>query len=217
MKQRWWLLLEQAQATLPMLAVAGLAGFTWWLVQSSPKEGGAAAPTMASSTPDFELGSARVARFDATGRIEAVLDGDAMRHYPDSDRLQIDKLTLSARDAKGQGLQAVSNQGEADRQAEVVTLTGGARIVALPAAEPGTGLRAGPATFTGEGLRIDTRTRVVTSNDPVLLEQQGSQVRAQNLRYDNHTGITELGGRVHGRYEASTGAAIRRQKEVQQR
>lgn len=217
MKQRWWLLLERAQATLPLLAAAALAGFTWWLVQSSPKEGGAARPAAASSTPDFELSSARVARFDASGRIEAVLDGDAMRHYPDTDRLQIDKLTLSARDETGQGLQAASNQGEADRKAEIVTLTGGARVVALPAAEPGTGLRAGPATFTGEGLRIDTRTRVVSSSDPVLLEQQGSQVRAQTMRYDDRTGITELAGRVRGRYEASTGAALRRHKEAQSR
>ncbi len=201
MNQRWWLLLERAQAALPLLAAAGLAGFTWWLVQSSPKEGGAARPALAASVPDFELNQARVARFDAQGRIEAVLDGQTMRHYPDTDRLQIDQLTLSARDDKGLGLRAVSQRGEADRKAEVVTLSGGAKVTALPATDPGTGLRAAPAHFTGEGLRIDTRTRVVSSDQPVLLQQQGSEVRAQNMRYDDRTGITDLGGRVRGQYE----------------
>jgi len=201
MNQRWWLLLERAQASLPLLAAAGLAGFTWWLVQSSPKEGGAARPALAASVPDFELNKARVARFDAQGRIEAVLDGQTMRHFPDADRLQIDQLTLSARDEKGQGLRAVSQRGDADRKAEVVTLSGGAKVTALPATDPGTGLRAAPAYFTGEGLRIDTRTRVVTADQPVLLQQQGSQVRAQTMRYDDRTGITDLGGRVHGQYE----------------
>lgn len=201
MNQRWWLLLERAQATLPLLAVAGLAGFTWWLVQSSPKEGSAVRPALAASVPDFELNKARVARFDAQGRIEAVLDGQTMRHYPDTDRLQIDQLTLSARDEKGLGLCAASQRGEADRKAEVVTLSGGAKVTALPATDPGTGLRAAPAHFTGEGLRIDTRTRVVSSDQPVLLQQQGSEVRAQNMRYDDRTGITDLGGRVRGQYE----------------
>lgn len=204
MNARWWLLLERAQATLPLLAVAGLAGFSWWLVQSSPKEGGGKAPALAASTPDFELQKARVARFNAQGRIEAVLDGETMRHYPDTDRLQIDQLTLSARDEKGQGLKAVSRRGEADRKAEVVTLSGGARVTATPPAEPGMGLRASPTHFTGEGLRIDTRTRQVSSSEPVLLQQQGSQIRAQNMHYDDNTGITELGGRVRGHYEVPT-------------
>jgi len=37
----------------------------------------------------------------------------------------------------------------------------------------------------------------------VLLQQQGSEVRAQNMRYDDRTGITDLGGRVRGQYEVS--------------
>lgn len=203
MNQRWWLWLERAQAAVPLLAVAGLAGFTWWLVQSSPKEGGATRPAMSSSSPDFELDKARVARFNAQGRIEAVLDGAQMRHYPDTDRLQIDQLVLSARDDKGTGLKATSQVGEADHKAELVTLRGGARVTAMPAAATqGGSLRNQPVHFLGESLRIDTRTRVVSSSDPVRLFQQGSEVRAQTLRYDDHTGITDLGGRVHGHYDA---------------
>ncbi|MBI5925155.1 MAG: LPS export ABC transporter periplasmic protein LptC [Aquabacterium sp.] len=202
MNQRWWLWLERAQATVPLLAVAGLAGFSWWLVQSSPKFGGDARSAQTSSSPDFVLDKARVARFNAQGRIEAVLDGAQMRHYADTDRLQIDQLVLSARDDKGTGLKASSLSGEADHKAELVTLNGGARVTALPAADQGLGPRNRPVYFEGEILRIDTRTRVVSSSEPVRLRQQGSEVRGQNLRYDDRTGITDLGGRVHGHYDA---------------
>jgi lipopolysaccharide export system protein LptC len=207
-EQRWWLWLERAQATLPLLAVASLAGFTWWLVQSSPKSEGASGPALASSAPDYELKQARVARFDAHGRLEAVLDGQTMRHYASTDLLHIDQLVLSARDDKGEGLHAVSREGEADRRAEVVTLRGGARVVASPGAhagDSGTGLRSGPVHFAGEGLKVDTRNRVVSSDEPVLLTQERSQVQAQAMVYDDSTGIADLKGRVHGHYEAAAG------------
>ncbi|MFT3857713.1 MAG: LPS export ABC transporter periplasmic protein LptC [Aquabacterium sp.] len=204
MNQRWWLLIERVQATLPLLAVAGLAGFTWWLVQSSPKEGGAVLPPLASSAPDYELQKARLVRFDAQGRLQAILDGIEMRHYPDKDRLVIDRLNLSARDEKGQGLKAVAREGEADRMAELVHLRGGVKVVALPASAaasaPDAPLRGGPVHFAGEGLRIDTRQRILSSDEPVLLTQAHSEVRAQSMVYNDQTRVAELGGRVHGRY-----------------
>ena len=206
-QQRWWLLLERAQATLPLLAMASLAGFTWWLVQASPKSDAASMPALASSSPDYELSQARVARVDAHGRLAAVLDGQTMRHYASTDLLQIDQLVLSARDDKGQGLHAVSKEGEADRRAEVVTLRGQARVVATPhadAADAGHGLRSGPVHFAGEGLRVDTRNRVVSSDEPVLLTQERSQVHAQAMTYDDSTGLADLQGRVHGHYEAAS-------------
>lgn len=199
--QRWWLLLERGQALLPLIAAAGLAGFTWWLVESSPHDGGPSRAAVASSAPDYELRKARVARVDAQGRLSAVLDGQAMRHYTDTDRLQIDQLVLSARDEKGQGLHAVANEGEANRNAEVLTLRGGARVIALPAAsDQGVGLRGGPVRFAGEGLRIDMRTRVVSSTEPVRLTQDHSQIEGQSITYNDRTGVAELGGRVHGHY-----------------
>ena len=203
-QQRWWLWLERAQATLPLLAVASLAGFTWWLVQSSPKSDDGDRAALVSSAPDYELQQARVARFDAHGRLEAVLDGQVMRHYASTDLLHIDQLVLSARDEKGEGLHAVSREGEADRRAEVVTLRGGARVVATPgvrADEPGNGLRSSPVHFAGEGLRVDTRSRVVSSDEPVLLTQERSQVHAQAMVYDDTTGIADFKGRVKGHYE----------------
>ncbi len=205
MSPRLWLWVERAQAALPLLAVALLAAFSWWLVQSSPKDKGPASARQASSAPDYVLHSARVVRVDSQGRLEAVLDGKVMRHYPDTDRVLIDALVLTARNAQGEGLHAVAREGEADQQAEVVTLRGDARVVATPAKEAtevgGKGLRGGPMHFAGEGLRIDTRERVVTSDQAVRLTQDQTQIDAQSMRYTDQTGVTELGGRVIGHYD----------------
>lgn len=197
MNARWWLVLERAQASLPLLAAAGLAGFTWWLVQSSPQEDGPPRAARVSSAPDYELHQARVARFDATGRLEAVVDGKVMRHFPEPDRLLIDQVLLLGRDEQGQGLRATARQGEADQSAEVVTLRGGAQVVATPAVgKPG-----GPVRFLGETLSVDTRERVVSSRQPVTLIQDGNVVRGQSMRHDERTGVTVLGGRVTGQYQ----------------
>jgi len=194
---RWWLVLERAQATLPLLAAAGLAGFTWWLVQSSPQDAGPPSPARVSSAPDYELQQARVARFDASGRLEAVVDGKVMRHYPEPDRLLIDEVLLLGRDEQGQGLRATARQGEADQSAEVVTLRGGAKVVATPA----TGKPGGPVHFQGETLSVATRERIVSSRLPVTLSQDGNVVRGQSMRYDERAGVTVLGGRVTGQYQ----------------
>ena len=197
MSPRWWLVLERAQASLPVLAAAGLAGFTWWLVQSSPQDEGPRPAAQVSSAPDYELNEARVARFDASGRLEAVVDGQVVRHYPVPDRLLIDEVLLLGRDEQGQGLRATARQGDADQSAAVVTLRGGALVVATPpAGQPG-----GPVRFQGEALSVDTRERIVSSQLPVTLSQDGNVVRGQSMRHDERSGVTVLGGRVTGQYQ----------------
>lgn len=197
MNARWWLVLERAQASLPVLAAAGLAGFTWWLVQSSPQDEGPARAAQASSAPDYELKQARVARFDATGRLQAVVDGHVMHHYPQPDRLLIDRVRLLGRDEEGQGLRATAEQGEVDQVAEVVTLRGSAQVVATPPI----GTPGGPVRFEGEALSVDMRERIVSSALPVTLSQDDNVVRGQSMRHDERAGVTVLGGRVTGQYQ----------------
>lgn len=195
---RWWRYAERVQASLPVLAAAGLAGFTWWLVQSSPKESGPTQPSRVASAPDYEMRQARVVRFDAAGRLEAVVDGRLMRHYPDTDRLVIDEVLLLGRDEKGQGLRATARQGEADQRTEVLTLRGGARVEATPPVDK----QAGVMHFDSESLRVDTRLRLVSSSHPVTLSQDGNVLRGQTLRHDERKGLTLIGGRVTGVYQA---------------
>lgn len=194
----------QLQANLPMLLAAGLAGFTWWLIQASPKDEGPPRPTRVSTHPDYELSEATVARFDPQGRLQAVVDGQSIRHYPVEDELRIDAMVLSARDEKGQALHAVAREGQANGRAEVVVIKGGAKVVATPASSPIVGGKAlrGPVRLNGEVFRVDTQAHVLTSDQPVTLQHESGEVRGDQLRYEQLTGITELQGRVRGFYGA---------------
>jgi lipopolysaccharide export system protein LptC len=194
--------LDKLQASLPLLAAAGLAGFTWWLVQSSPRDGGPARTPKVLSEPDYVLERARVARFDASGRIVAVVDGDRMAHLPDRDVLLIDQVQLSVRDARGRGLIAQARHGEADPQAHQVWLQGQARVTAWPelgAGVAGSGLPA-PLRFDGEELKVDTARRNLVSTRPVKFIRADSHIDGSALRYDHASGVTELDGRVHGAF-----------------
>ncbi|HET6788482.1 MAG TPA: hypothetical protein VFH49_11005, partial [Aquabacterium sp.] len=74
-------LVAQFQAALPLLVLGGLAGYTWWLVQSAPGTGGAAHHEPPATAPDYELMGATVERFDVQGQRVSLLRGAAMSHF----------------------------------------------------------------------------------------------------------------------------------------
>lgn len=206
--------LARAQSAAPLVLAGVLAGFTWWLVASSPDVGdGARPPEPDRGTPDYELAHARLARFDAQGRLEAVIDGDRMRHYQFTQTVQIDVMQLAMRHPDGRRVLAQAREGEWSESQGLASLSGEADVrladagVLLPAragtqAEPGdqgggSGV-AGVTRILGERLDLDTRARVLTSQQPVTVLREGSTVRAQTLRHDEPAGLTDLGGRVRG-------------------
>lgn len=204
--------LARLQSALPVVVAAGLAGFSWWLVSSSPAPRQAATAAKADDRPDYILSRARIARFDTQGRLEAVLDGDTMRHRPVSNAMEVDAMVLSARHEDGRSVHATAQQGEWVEPTGVVTLSGGADVRLMPAPTPGaqgagvsgdagTGLRTGTTRVVGEGLRLDTHARVLSSTLPVTMTRDHSEVRAQTLQHDDVAGLTLLGGRVHGRLD----------------
>lgn len=192
----------QLQSNLPMLLAAGLAGFTWWLIQASPKDVAKPRPARVPSQADYQLNKATIARFDSQGRLQAVIDGEAMSHYPVNDELRIDRMVLSARDLKGQGLHASAREGYANGLAKEVVIQGGAKAIATPApgqAKSG-GVKQGPVRLMGERFHINTETQVLTSEQPVTMVHSAGEIRAQGLKYDQTRGVTELKGRVVGHY-----------------
>jgi lipopolysaccharide export system protein LptC len=209
--------LARAQSAAPLMLAAVLAGFTWWLVVSSPDVAdGRRPPEPDRGTPDYELAHARLARFDAKGRLEAVIDGDRMRHYPLTQTVQIDAMQLALRHPDGRRVLAQAREGEWSEGKGLASLVGeadvrladvGAVLPASAGSEAADGgnerkghesLGAGVTQILGERLDLDTRARVLTSEQPVTVLREGSAVRAQTLRHDEPAGLTDLGGRVHG-------------------
>lgn len=195
--------LARLQMALPVVVAGSLAAFTWWLVSSSPDKPKPARSTVVRGQPDYVLSNARLARFDVQGRLNTVLDGKTMRHYVEENALQVDDMLMSARNEDGRRMQAVAERGEWIDSTGIVTLNGGADVRLLPA--PGSAdsdTRNRPTRVEGEGLKLDTRARILSSTLPVKMTQDHSEVRAQSMQHDEGQGLTLLGGRVHGRLDS---------------
>lgn len=202
--------LARAQSAAPLVLAAGLAAFTWWLVASAPGTEGARAPQPVSDTPDHELFRARLARFDAQGRLVVLLDGERMRHLPVSQSVQIDALHLAMRHPDGRRLLASAREGAWSDGLGRASLVGQADVrladagMIMPSLGAHSEAPPGVTRIQGERLDLDTSARVLTSQHPVTVQREGSVLRAMTLRHDAVAGVSELGGRVEGRLARSS-------------
>ena len=74
-------------AYLPLLLMAVLALGTWWLVQNTPEpSSGAARAAAPRHEPDYTMTQFACSASTPTARCEAQIEGDALRHFPDTTR-----------------------------------------------------------------------------------------------------------------------------------
>lgn len=192
----------RVQSALPLVAVAGLAAYTWWLVQSAPgsvDQPGSHAP---EGVPDYVLVRASVERFDAAGQTTSVLQGQSISHYLEGDRVVVKGLHLSALDPQGQALVALASEGQYRGSEAVVDLAGQARVTVTPKSSPQS---QGPVVFEGNALTVDTQRKLLRSDQPVRLSSAQGVVNGSSLQHDARTGISQLGGRASGRLQGVQG------------
>jgi lipopolysaccharide export system protein LptC len=182
---------------LPLFLMALLAAATWWLVQSTPAPEQDHAPTEVRHEPDYEMRGFSVQHYASVGPARGVVEGDVVRHYPDTDTLEIDGVRLRWRDDGGHALRATAARAVASGDGDEVRLSGGATVVRdLLAAEEA------PLTFTSEEMVFDRLADQVRSARPVTLRQGQSVVEAHSLVYDHADGRLELLGAVKGHLPA---------------
>ena len=93
----WFLRLRDTLSSyLPLLLMAALALGTWWLVKNTPGAPPARSADVARGVPDYSMRRFEVQRFAPDGRLTARLEGKELRHYPESDRIEVDELRLQA-------------------------------------------------------------------------------------------------------------------------
>lgn len=199
-RQVWLRAVDQARVMLPVAAMAGLAAYTWWLVQSVPEAAGGDRPEPPATVPDYVLSKAQVERFDAGGHRTSVMRGESMTHFAQGDRLVVNNFSLQS-DATpgvaraGQRVQAWALEGRYLGEQGVVELVGQAKVTAM---QPQPGAAPLVTTFTGEQLRWQVDAQLLTTDRPVQVSSAQGTVRGNRLRHDARTGMTDLSGRVSG-------------------
>ncbi len=182
-------------AYLPVLLMGLLALSSWWLVKNSPSTDEQPALAPARHEPDYTMTRFSVQRFAAGGAMQARIEGDRMRHYPDTDTLEIDNVRIRAVTADGRVTLASATRALANGDGSEVQLLGGAHVV-REARDNGPELH-----FRGEFLHAFLDTERVRSHLPVTVTRGASELRAAAMEYDHLSGVVRLDGRMRGVFE----------------
>lgn len=201
---RMWF--DAAMGYLPLLLMAALAGATWWLVKNTPVPDEPRAARPPRHEPDYTMSRFTVQRFDTEGRPSTFLEGRELRHYPDTDTLEIDELRLRHVDREGRIVHAVAQRGLAHGDGSEVQLFGGAQVV-REAGGPQDVVQNRRLEFRGEFLHLYMREERVVSHLPVTLRMGDMVVHGNSLRYDNMQRVLELRGQVRGTLPAQGAAS----------
>ena len=185
---------EQLSSYLPLLLMALLALGTWWLVKNTPliETDRPAAPLR--HEPDYTMTQFVVQRFAPNGTLRAQIEGDLMRHYPDTDTLEIDRVRMRSIAPDGRVTRANAKRAIANGDGTEVQLFGDAHVVREPMAGEDA------IEFRGEFLDAFLDSERVRSHLPVTLTRGGAEIRAEALDYDNVERVVQLKGRVRATF-----------------
>lgn len=188
---------------LPLLMMAGLALATYWLVHSAPPVGAQTTQQPLTHDPDYFMNGFSVRSFDAEGRVRSEVLGDKARHYPDTQRLEIDGIRIKSYDDKGRLTTATATRGLTNEDTSEVQLLGNA-VVVREASAPEGGTALPRMEYRGEFLHAFMTTERVTSHKPVVLTRGKDRFSADTLDYDNVEQVIQMRGRVRGTLDPST-------------
>jgi lipopolysaccharide export system protein LptC len=185
---------EMISAYLPVLLMGLLALGSWWLVKSTPQADAGRASAPLRHEPDYTMHKFSVQRFAADGKLRAQIEGDEVRHYPDTDTLEIDGVHLRAISSGPHVTVATARRALVNGDATEVQLLGGAQVVRE--ASGGT-----PAIeFRGEFLHAFLNSERVRSHLPVTIRRGGTEFRADTLDFSGLDRIVQLKGRVRANF-----------------
>lgn len=186
------IVIDRLVLVLPLLMVAMLALGSYWMVRSAPGVDTGELPRPPDDTPDYLIEGFTVQKFDASGRLSALLQGASAQRLPDAPWIEIQKFTFRSTDAQGQGKLASADQGLSNPDNNEFQLSGNARMVreAHPAGDyPRLEIR-------GDFLHVWTEPEKVESDRPVQIVHGKHRIRADSLQYDGTTRALQMDGRV---------------------
>jgi lipopolysaccharide export system protein LptC len=186
----WHLRLQGTlSAYLPLLLMALLALGTWWLVKNAPRPVLAPEERVVSNEPDYTMTQFVVSRFDPQGRVTLRIEGAQLRHFPDTDRVEIDDATIRAFAPDGRVTLARAKRAVGSGDGSELQLQGRAEVTSQDAAGV-------PLLMRSEFLHAYLLLERVKSNQPVRVQHGGADLQAAGLNYDHATSRLDLTGPV---------------------
>jgi lipopolysaccharide export system protein LptC len=184
----WPVRLRDVLATyLPLLLMALLALGSWWLVKNIPLAPKAREVAPPRSEPDYTMHGFTIERFEPAGRLKLRMSGTVMRHFPDTDRIEVEQLRFEAFAPDGRVTRGHARRGLSNGDGSEIVLEGGAQI-----SQPDH--HGQPIKLSSERLRLFTVSERISTDQPVLIERTGQRARAMGMEYDHGRGLLNWHG-----------------------
>jgi len=169
---------ELVGAYLPLLLMLLLALGTWWLVKHTPRPATGSESAPLRHDPDYEMRDFAITRFAPDGRATVHIEGVRLRHYPDTDRIDIDSARLQATAPDGRVTTARAARALSNGDGSEWQLSGDARVVAQLPSGP-------PLEVDSEFLHVFVPTERIRSHRPVIVRQGNDEIHAGGIDADN--------------------------------
>lgn len=197
-----WRLQAVLSAYLPLFMMALLAAGTWWLVKHTPMPDGPQEAVPAKHEPDYQMKGFEMQRFAPSGALRVQLQGAAMRHFPDTDTIELDGVRLQAMGENGSRTEASAKRAISNGDGSEIQLLGEVQLRRFPPGSPGGDAGAVPdLTVQGEFLHAFVNTEQLRSHLPVRVSTRAGELQAQTLAYDNLKGVMNFSGRTTARFD----------------
>jgi len=163
---------------LPLLLMALLALGTWWLVKNTPRLASGADSAPLRHDPDYEMRDFAITRFSPDGRATVRIEGTWLRHFPDTDRIEIEAARMQSYAPDGRVTRAHAARALANGDGSEWQLTGSARVIAELPSGP-------PLELDSEFLHVFVPTERIRSHLPVTVTRGSDEIRAGGIDADN--------------------------------
>jgi lipopolysaccharide export system protein LptC len=198
-------LLGSLTAYLPLLLMALLALATWWLVKNTPLYQGEKQAVVPRHIPDYTMRQFTVQRFAVDGSMRVQIEGDELRHFPDTDTLEMDNAHVRSIGPDGHVTLASAKHALSNGDGSEVQLTGQAHVV-REAYTVGNSVEEA-VDFKSEFLHAFLRTEQVRSHLPVTITRGGTQLQGAAMTYDNLSRVAQFNGRVRASFLPAAASA----------
>lgn len=196
-----WRLQSLMSAYLPLLLMAFLASGTWWLVKNTPMPDGPTELVAPRHEPDYRMSKFELQRVGPDGKLRVRVEGGEMRHYPDTDTMEIDAVRVRAFGEDGSLTLATANRAISNGDASEMQLLGNVNVKRFDIGTDGEPQALPKLEVRGEFLQAFVNTEKLSSHLPVQLFQAGGVIQAQRFEYDHlHGGLT-FSGRTSARFD----------------
>jgi len=194
---------------LPILLMGLLALGTYWLVRNAPKPAEPPQQRAVSHEPDYFMRDFSIKTFDAKGRLQSELKGDTLKHFMDTETLEVEQARMRSINLESRVTRATANKALSNADGSEVQLFGNAIVTREEFRKAG----AKPVPqmqFRGEFLHVWPNEERVKSNQPVTLSRGADKFVGDAMDFDNMTQILNMRGNVKGTLSPSPAAAQRK-------